>query len=169
MPLGAIGDRLGRKPVLLAGPTVRGLAGVGAALARSAEVMPLARLSSGAGAATIMPITLAVITPTLPEEERDRAIGVWTGIAAPAGSCSTCSPGPAPPGPRRTRRSRPGGHCVTPRVPARPAAHRPDGPAGRHVRDARVAHHRSSPAGRPSGVVRISETGRRGVAGPGSP
>src|SRR5882757_3439457 len=43
LPLGAIGDRLGRKPVLLAGLTVFGVASTVAGLAPSAEVMLAAR------------------------------------------------------------------------------------------------------------------------------
>ncbi|MFF9081862.1 MFS transporter [Streptomyces rubiginosohelvolus] len=85
LPLGAVGDRLGRKPVLVAGLVVFGLAGGVAGLAPSAEVMLVARLFSGVGAAMIMPITLAVITSTFPEEERGRAIGVWTGVAGGGG------------------------------------------------------------------------------------
>ncbi|WP_373563734.1 MFS transporter [Streptomyces sp. st77] len=85
LPLGAVGDRLGRKPVLVAGLVVFGLASAAAGLAPSAEVMLVARLFSGVGAAMIMPITLAVITSTFPEEERGRAIGVWTGVAGGGG------------------------------------------------------------------------------------
>jgi EmrB/QacA subfamily drug resistance transporter len=85
LPLGALGDRLGRKPMLLAGLTVFGAANVAAGLAPSAEVLLAARLFSGAGAAMIMPITLAVITSTFPKEERGRAIGVWTGVAGGGG------------------------------------------------------------------------------------
>ncbi|WP_081238893.1 MFS transporter [Streptomyces viridosporus] len=85
LPLGAIGDRFGRKPVLLTGLTVFGVAGAAAGLAPSAEVMLAARLLGGVGAAMIMPITLAVITSTFPEEERGRAIGVWTGVAGGGG------------------------------------------------------------------------------------
>ncbi|MFF4523943.1 MFS transporter [Streptomyces bluensis] len=85
LPLGAIGDRFGRKPMLLAGLTVFGVASAAAALAPSAEVMLAARLFSGVGAAMIMPITLAVITSTFPEGERGRAIGVWTGVAGGGG------------------------------------------------------------------------------------
>ncbi|MFJ6573370.1 MFS transporter [Streptomyces sp. NPDC091292] len=85
LPLGAIGDRWGRRPVLLAGLAVFGLAGAAAALATSAEVMLAARLLSGVGAAMIMPVTLAVITSTFPEGERGRAIGVWTGVAGGGG------------------------------------------------------------------------------------
>ncbi|MCL6289869.1 MFS transporter [Streptomyces sp. 43Y-GA-1] len=85
LPLGAIGDRLGRKPVLVAGLVVFGVASAAAGLAPSAEVMLGARLLSGVGAAMIMPITLAVITTTFPENERGRAIGVWTGVAGGGG------------------------------------------------------------------------------------
>lgn len=85
LPLGALGDRLGRKPVLIAGLAVFGVASAVAGLAPSAEVMLGARLLSGVGAAMIMPITLAVITSTFPEEQRGRAIGVWTGVAGGGG------------------------------------------------------------------------------------
>lgn len=47
--------------------------------------MLAARVLSGVGAAMIMPVTLAVITSTFPEEERGRAIGVWTGVAGGGG------------------------------------------------------------------------------------
>ncbi|MFF3350399.1 MFS transporter [Streptomyces sp. NPDC002779] len=85
LPLGALGDRLGRKPMLVAGLTVFGIATVVAALAPTAEVMLAARVVSGIGAAMIMPITLAVITSTFPEEQRGKAIGVWTGVAGGGG------------------------------------------------------------------------------------
>jgi EmrB/QacA subfamily drug resistance transporter len=85
LPLGAIGDRLGRKPTLTAGLTVFGIANVAAALAPTAEVMIAARAIGGAGAAIIMPITLAVITATFPEDRRGKAIGVWTAVAGGGG------------------------------------------------------------------------------------
>ncbi|MFJ6655803.1 MFS transporter [Streptomyces sp. NPDC091377] len=85
LPLGAIGDRLGRKPMLLAGLGVFGVATVVSALAPTAEVMIAARVAGGIGAAMIMPITLAVITSTFPAEQRGKAIGVWTGVAGGGG------------------------------------------------------------------------------------
>lgn len=85
LPLGAIGDRVGRKPMLVSGLAVFGLASVMAALAPSTEVMLIARLLSGVGAAMIMPITLAVITSTFPPAQRSKAIGVWTGVAGGGG------------------------------------------------------------------------------------
>ncbi|MEU9755663.1 MFS transporter, partial [Streptomyces althioticus] len=85
LPLGAIGDRLGRKPTLITGLIIFGAAGVVAGLAPSAAVMIGARVAAGVSAAMIMPITLAVITSTFPEEERGKAIGVWTGVAGGGG------------------------------------------------------------------------------------
>jgi EmrB/QacA subfamily drug resistance transporter len=85
MPLGAIGDRWGRKPVLLAGLTLFGAASATAAVATSSEIMIAARFAGGAGAAMIMPVTLAVITSTFPDQERSQAIGVWSGVAGAGG------------------------------------------------------------------------------------
>ncbi|MGP4008539.1 MFS transporter [Streptomyces sp. 4N124] len=85
LPLGAIGDRLGRKPMLIAGLGIFGVANVLAGLAPTAEIMIAARVAGGVGAAMIMPITLAVITSTFPEEQRGKAIGVWTGVAGGGG------------------------------------------------------------------------------------
>jgi MFS family permease len=85
LPLGALGDRLGRKPMLVAGLGVFGVATVVAGLAPTAAVMLAARVAGGVGAAMIMPITLAVITSTFPEEQRSKAIGVWTGVAGGGG------------------------------------------------------------------------------------
>ena len=85
LPLGAIGDRLGRRPMLIAGLGAFGAANVVAGLAPTAEVMLAARVAGGVGAAMIMPITLAVITATFPEDQRGKAIGVWTGVAGGGG------------------------------------------------------------------------------------
>jgi EmrB/QacA subfamily drug resistance transporter len=85
LPLGALGDRWGRKPVLLAGLTIFGVSNLTAGLAESSEVMLASRFLSGVGAAMIMPVTLAVITSTFPEGERSRGIGVWTAVAGGGG------------------------------------------------------------------------------------
>lgn len=85
LPLGAVGDRSGRRPMLIAGLGIFGVASVVAGLAPTAEVMLAARVASGIGAAIIMPVTLAVITSTFPEDQRGKAIGVWTGVAGGGG------------------------------------------------------------------------------------
>ncbi|MFB8147421.1 MFS transporter [Microbacterium sp. NPDC056003] len=85
LPMGALGDRLGRKPVLIAGLIVFGIANVVAAVAPIVEVMLAARVLSGVGAALIMPVTLSVITSSFPDGERSRAIGMWTAVAGGGG------------------------------------------------------------------------------------
>ncbi|TDD59458.1 MFS transporter [Kribbella antibiotica] len=85
LTLGAVGDRWGRKTVLLIGLVIFGAANLIGGVAQSAEVMLGARVLSGIGAAMIMPVTLAVITSTFPAKERGRAIGVWTGVAGGGG------------------------------------------------------------------------------------
>lgn len=88
LPIGAIGDRWGRKPVLVTGLIVFGVASVGAALAPSVAVMMVARVVAGVGAAMIMPVTLSVITSSFPPEDRARAIGIWAGLAGAGGIVS---------------------------------------------------------------------------------
>lgn len=85
LPFGAIGDRIGRKPMLVIGLVIFGVANAASGLASSSVMMLAARLFSGVGAALVMPVTLAVITSTFPSEERSNAIGIWTGVAGGGG------------------------------------------------------------------------------------
>ena len=85
LPVGAIGDRWGRKQVLVIGLAIFAVANVAAALSSTVNQLLAARVVAGAAAAMIMPVTLSVITSTFPEEERDRAIGVWAGFAGAGG------------------------------------------------------------------------------------
>ena len=85
LPLGALGDRKGRKKMLLAGLIIFGTASALSGVAMTASMMLIARFLAGTGAAMIMPITLAVITSTFPSKERSKAIGIWTGVAGGGG------------------------------------------------------------------------------------
>jgi EmrB/QacA subfamily drug resistance transporter len=85
MPIGAIGDKWGRKPVLLTGLSLFALSNIGAILAQSTAQMIAARIVGGVGAAMIMPVTLSVITSSFPEEDRARAVGIWAGFAGSGG------------------------------------------------------------------------------------
>ncbi|GAA5124550.1 MFS transporter [Alloalcanivorax gelatiniphagus] len=85
LPLGALGDRWGRKPMLLAGLALFGVANAAAGMAQTTEAMLGARFLAGVGAAMIMPVTLAVITSTFPEEERAKGIGAWTAVGGGGG------------------------------------------------------------------------------------
>jgi EmrB/QacA subfamily drug resistance transporter len=78
---GAIGDRVGRRPVLLAGLAVFSVAAAVAPLAHSPGALIAVRAIMGLGAAAIMPSTLAIVTNVFPPEERDRAVAIWAGVA----------------------------------------------------------------------------------------
>ncbi len=81
LPAGALGDRFGRRRVLVAGLVVFGSAYGVASAAHGADVLIAARAVAGIGAALIMPATLSIITTVFPAEERSRAVGTWAGVA----------------------------------------------------------------------------------------
>ncbi len=78
---GALGDRFGRKQLLLAGLGLFAAAAAAGMVTDDPGRLIAVRAVMGAGAAAIMPTTLSVITTSFPEEERPRAIGVWVGVA----------------------------------------------------------------------------------------
>ncbi|MBJ7290904.1 MFS transporter [Williamsia sp.] len=81
--MGNVGDRFGRRMVLLSGATVFGIASLLAAFAPSAMVLILARALMGIGGATLMPASLSLISNMFPDlKARALAIGVWTACFA---------------------------------------------------------------------------------------
>jgi len=78
---GVVGDRIGRKKVLLIGLTLFAVASTFAAFSSSPLQLILWRVAMGVGGAAVQPTTLAVITNVFPPGERGRAIGVWAGTA----------------------------------------------------------------------------------------
>ncbi|MDQ4100333.1 MAG: MFS transporter [Chloroflexota bacterium] len=81
LPAGALGDRYGRKGVLLIGLLVFGAAAATGIFVADPAALIVLRALMGVGAAFVMPVTLSVITTSFPEEERGRAVGVWGGVA----------------------------------------------------------------------------------------
>ncbi|MEU2246149.1 MFS transporter [Streptomyces sp. NPDC019224] len=80
---GTLGDRVGRRRVLLLGYALFGVASAVAALADSAGVLIAARAVLGVGGAMIMPATLSILRQVFPDRrERAVAIGVWSAVAA---------------------------------------------------------------------------------------
>src|SRR3712207_5224827 len=78
MTMGTLGDRIGRRRLLLIGAAVFGFASVLAAFAPSAELLIASRALLGVAGATLMPSTLALIrTMFLDPAQRSVAIGVW--------------------------------------------------------------------------------------------
>ncbi|MEU4403496.1 MFS transporter [Streptosporangium sp. NPDC023963] len=76
---GVIGDRTGRKRMLMVGMVLFGLASLASAYAQDPMQLIVARAFMGIGGAAIMPATLAIISNVFPPQERGKAIGVWAG------------------------------------------------------------------------------------------
>jgi EmrB/QacA subfamily drug resistance transporter len=86
---GGLGDRVGRRLIFLVGIALFVFASVLCAAAPTVDVLIVARLLQGIGAALLVPQSLAIISATYPKEERGRAIGTWA-----AASSITTSLGP---------------------------------------------------------------------------
>ncbi|MFE9447879.1 MFS transporter [Streptomyces sp. NPDC006739] len=76
---GLIGDRLGRKKVLLGGLVVFGVGSALAAESGSPAQLIAYRALMALGAAFVMPATLAVLMNVFEREEQPKAIGIWAG------------------------------------------------------------------------------------------
>ncbi|PZG11722.1 MFS transporter [Nonomuraea aridisoli] len=80
---GTLGDRYGRRRLVLAGFVLFGLASAGAAFAPTPLTLILARALLGVGGAMIMPATLSLIREVFTDRrERAVALGVWSAVAA---------------------------------------------------------------------------------------
>ena len=78
IPMGVLGDRIGRRRLLLIGATAFGCASVVAAFAPSVEALIAARALLGLAAATLAPSTLSLLRSMfLDPKQRTLAIGVW--------------------------------------------------------------------------------------------
>ncbi|MFN7010404.1 MAG: MFS transporter [Allorhizobium sp.] len=76
--MGTLGDRIGRRKVLLIGAFFFGAASVFAAFAHTATTLIVARALLGIAGATIAPSTLSLVVNLFRDEgERNRAIGIW--------------------------------------------------------------------------------------------
>ncbi|MEU8216804.1 MFS transporter [Micromonospora taraxaci] len=85
---GALGDRYGRKRLLIVGLALFGIASALATWADSAGVVIAARAVMGVGGAIIMPVAFAVLPALFPPHERPRAVAVvviGTGVGIPLG------------------------------------------------------------------------------------
>ncbi|MFG1924910.1 MFS transporter [Cryptosporangium sp. NPDC048952] len=83
IPMGALGDRIGRRKLLLIGAFAFGAASLLAAYAPNAEMLIAARAVLGIAGATLMPSTLALIRNMFHDDrQRGTAIGIWTGATS---------------------------------------------------------------------------------------
>jgi EmrB/QacA subfamily drug resistance transporter len=86
--LGRLGDRIGQRPVFIAGVIVFTIASAACALAPQLWVLVLARVVQAAGAAAQLPTSLALLLAAVPAERRTGATRGWSavgGLAAAAG------------------------------------------------------------------------------------
>jgi len=76
--MGTLGDRIGRRKLLLIGAAAFGLASVAAAFSRSADGLIAARALLGVAGATLMPSTMSLLKTMFPNPAQFTvAIGVW--------------------------------------------------------------------------------------------
>ena len=84
---GVIGDRIGRKRMLMIGLVMFGVASLLSAYSRNPDQLIFARAAMGLGGAAVMPQTLSIVSNVFEPHERPKAIGLWAmavgiGIAA---------------------------------------------------------------------------------------
>ncbi len=81
---GVLGDRYGRKRVLVTGLVIFALASAACAFAATPLMLISFRAVMGIGGAAVLPTTLAIITVVFPPHERGKAIGAWAGAVGAA-------------------------------------------------------------------------------------
>src|SRR6478752_797376 len=81
LPAATLGDRLGRRRMMLVGITVFTLASIASALSTTSEALIAARAVQGLGAAAIMPLSLTLLAAAVPPQMRAVAIGIWGGVS----------------------------------------------------------------------------------------
>ena len=77
----ALGERFGRRRLLVIGIAIFTAASAAAALAPSILALDVARAAQGLGGAIVMPLTLTILSASVPAERRGLALGIWGGIS----------------------------------------------------------------------------------------
>ncbi|MCW2527724.1 MAG: EmrB/QacA subfamily drug resistance transporter, partial [Pseudonocardiales bacterium] len=82
--MGVLGDRLGRKKVLLFGMVAFGITSALCSFAQDSNQLIIFRALMGIGAAAVQPQTLSIIQNVFEPHERAKAIGIWAGASGVA-------------------------------------------------------------------------------------
>jgi len=77
----ALGDRIGRRTMFVAGIAIFTIASVFSALSTDPTQLIIARAVQGLGGAGIMPLSLSLLTGAVEPRRRPLAIGIWGGLA----------------------------------------------------------------------------------------
>jgi EmrB/QacA subfamily drug resistance transporter len=82
VPAGGVADRLGRRRVFLAGVGLFVVTSVLCAVAPTWQLLVVARVLQGIGAAIVVPASVALLLPLFPTERRAAGVGIWGAAAA---------------------------------------------------------------------------------------
>lgn len=80
LPSAAVGDRFGRRRVLMQGIGLFIAASVLAGIANSVQILIAARILQGIGAAAIVPLSLTLLASAVPPTRRTVAVGWWSAL-----------------------------------------------------------------------------------------
>lgn len=80
IPAAALGDRFGRRRILVVGLLLFVLASAACALAPSIGWLIAARAVQGSGAALVLPLALTQVSVAFPPEQRGRALGIFSSV-----------------------------------------------------------------------------------------
>lgn len=83
---GSLGDRFGLRRVFVVGVVEFTVASVVCGIAPNITVLVVARGVQGIGAALLVPSSLALLTASMCDADRSRAVGAWSGLAGVAGA-----------------------------------------------------------------------------------
>ena len=86
IPAGKLADRVGHRRVFLAGSTAFTLASMACGLAPTAEILIGFRVLQAAGAAALIPSSLALVMHAFPHDRLPRAVAIWGAAGAVAGA-----------------------------------------------------------------------------------
>lgn len=81
LTMAALGDRIGRRRLFLAGIAVFTVASAACALATEPWQLTAARAIQGAAGAAVMPLSLTLLAAEVPARLRNAAVGIWSGIS----------------------------------------------------------------------------------------
>lgn len=76
----ALGDRFGRRRIYNLGILVFTIGSILCALATQMPFLIIARIIEGAGASVMTPMSMAILTNAIPNEQRGKSLGIWSGI-----------------------------------------------------------------------------------------
>jgi EmrB/QacA subfamily drug resistance transporter len=81
LPAATLGDRIGRRRMMMLGIGLFTIASIASALSTTSEALIVARAVQGLGAAAIMPLSLSLLASAVPVAMRPVAIGIWGGVS----------------------------------------------------------------------------------------